>query len=428
MEIVVGTYDDVVLGYRVVNVAEDVQIEASFTDNCHSGCVKCIAASEKGILATGSTDETIRLLNLRKMRELGSLVHHNGSVTSLQFHRGFLFSTSDDGTLCLWRAFTWECMRTFKGHKSEVNCVSVHPSGKLALTVGKDKTLHTWNLITGRSAYISNIRKSAELVCWSPNGDYYVIVINNEIDVYSVETAEVCSTIKASSRVNCLEFIKDDVLCYGGEGGDLCFHDISTNMPLHTCETKTTRIKGLCVWKHTENEKNETQIAVASSDGMIKLYRADVHEKKITTNLLTEKSTGFRITCMAMFSSTPHSQEQSSNFYDSISDTNKEKTSKKKKRKAKKANTSGVVEDNVTEVTDIVKSDKHENTGMSEESPKKAKRKAGKSEGKESSQKKVKLESKPENSSPKVVSKESLVKVTDKKKKKKANKKAKIAS
>ncbi|KAH3696876.1 hypothetical protein DPMN_084356 [Dreissena polymorpha] len=427
MEIVVGTYDDVVLGYRVVNVAEDVQIEASFTDNCHSGCVKCIAASEKGILATGSTDETIRLLNLRKMRELGSLVHHNGSVTSLQFHRGFLFSTSDDGTLCLWRAFTWECMRTFKGHKSEVNCVSVHPSGKLALTVGKDKTLHTWNLITGRSAYISNIRKSAELVCWSPNGDYYVIVINNEIDVYSVETAEVCSTIKASSRVNCLEFIKDDVLCYGGEGGDLCFHDISTNMPLHTCETKTTRIKGLCVWKHTENEKNETQIAVASSDGMIKLYRADVHEK-ITTNLLTEKSTGFRITCMAMFSSTPHSQEQSSNFYDSISDTNKEKTSKKKKRKAKKANTSGVVEDNVTEVTDIVKSDKHENTGMSEESPKKAKRKAGKSEGKESSQKKVKLESKPENSSPKVVSKESLVKVTDKKKKKKANKKAKIAS
>ncbi|KAH3696877.1 hypothetical protein DPMN_084357 [Dreissena polymorpha] len=366
---------------------QDVQIEASFTDNCHSGCVKCIAASEKGILATGSTDETIRLLNLRKMRELGSLVHHNGSVTSLQFHRGFLFSTSDDGTLCLWRAFTWECMRTFKGHKSEVNCVSVHPSGKLALTVGKDKTLHTWNLITGRSAYISNIRKRAELVCWSPNGDNYVIVINNEIDVYSVETAE------------------DDVLCYGGEGGDLCFHDISTNMPLHTCETKTTRIKGLCVWKHTENEKNETQIAVASSDGMIKLYRADVHEKKITTNLLTEKSTGFRITCMAMF------QHHT-----------------KKKRKAKKANTSGVVEDNVTEVTDIVKSDKHENTGMSEESPKKAKRKAGKSEGKESSQKKVKLESKPENSSPKVVSKESLVKVTDKKKKKKANKRAKIAS
>ena len=43
--------------------------------------------------------------------------------------------------------------------RSAVNSVSVHPSGKLALTVGTDRSLHTWNLITGRSAYITNIKQ-----------------------------------------------------------------------------------------------------------------------------------------------------------------------------------------------------------------------------------------------------------------------------
>ena len=43
--------------------------------------------------------------------------------------------------------------------RSAINSVSVHPSGKLALTVGADKSLHTWNLITGRSAFITNIKQ-----------------------------------------------------------------------------------------------------------------------------------------------------------------------------------------------------------------------------------------------------------------------------
>ena len=54
------------------------QLETSFTDRSHAGCVKTVAISSKGILASGSTDEAIRLLNLKKQRELGSLVHHSG--------------------------------------------------------------------------------------------------------------------------------------------------------------------------------------------------------------------------------------------------------------------------------------------------------------------------------------------------------------
>lgn len=42
---------------------------------------------------------------------------------------------------------------------SAVTSLSVHPSGKLALSVGHDGTLRTWNLVKGRQAYATNLGK-----------------------------------------------------------------------------------------------------------------------------------------------------------------------------------------------------------------------------------------------------------------------------
>jgi protein MAK11 len=42
---------------------------------------------------------------------------------------------------------------------SAVTSLSVHPSGKLALSVGTDATLRTWNLVKGRQAYATNLGK-----------------------------------------------------------------------------------------------------------------------------------------------------------------------------------------------------------------------------------------------------------------------------
>ena len=35
---------------------------------------------------------------------------------------------------------------------------AIHPTGKMALSVSKDKTMKTWNLMTGRCAYTTNIK------------------------------------------------------------------------------------------------------------------------------------------------------------------------------------------------------------------------------------------------------------------------------
>lgn len=99
--------------------------------------------------------------------------------------------------------------------RGPVNWLSVHPSGKLALSVGRDKTLRTWNLITAKCAFVSNIKAGmlllisiyvsdtknllfckffkivyfleADIVIWSPSGEFYLIAVNNKIDVYDTE-------------------------------------------------------------------------------------------------------------------------------------------------------------------------------------------------------------------------------------------------
>lgn len=139
----------------------------------HVGCVKAVAASPSGgkWLATGSTDEIVKVWDLRRRKEIGGLMHHegaallpglsmsidlircSGSITFLTFpSRSHLLSASEDGTLCLFHARDWVVLCTLKGHKGRVNCVAVHPSGKVALSVGKDRTLRMWDLMRGKGS------------------------------------------------------------------------------------------------------------------------------------------------------------------------------------------------------------------------------------------------------------------------------------
>ncbi|XP_016146902.1 p21-activated protein kinase-interacting protein 1-like [Sinocyclocheilus grahami] len=107
-----------------------------------------------------------------------------------------------------------QCIYLFRGH---VTSLSVHPSGKLALSVGTDKTLRTWNLIEGRSAFIKNLKQNAEIVLWSPDGDQYAVVGNDRVDIYILKSATITGTIAFTQRISCVKFLKNTLLAVGGD-------------------------------------------------------------------------------------------------------------------------------------------------------------------------------------------------------------------
>ncbi|KII86061.1 hypothetical protein PLICRDRAFT_44519 [Plicaturopsis crispa FD-325 SS-3] len=170
----------------------------------HVSCIKAVAASPNGgkWLATGSADEIVKVWDLRRRKEIGGLMHHEGpfplpllsspspssytythqltqfprgvvgSITHLTFPtRSHLLSASEDGTLALFRARDWAVLRSLRGHTGRVNALAVHPSGKVALSVGRDRTLRMWDLMRGKGSASVKLGKGAYLIDWWWGGD-----------------------------------------------------------------------------------------------------------------------------------------------------------------------------------------------------------------------------------------------------------------
>jgi len=83
-----------------------------------------------------------------------------GSITELHFpSRSHLISASEDGTIAIFHARDWVVLRVLKGHKGRINSIGIHPSGKVALSVGIDKTLRMWDLMRGKGSASTKLGK-----------------------------------------------------------------------------------------------------------------------------------------------------------------------------------------------------------------------------------------------------------------------------
>lgn len=67
--------------------------------------------------------------------------------------------------------------------------------------------MKTWNLIKGRTAYVTNIKAIADTVKWSPEGTVWVVSINNLANIYEVKSAGIKQTIDFNRRINVALFL-----------------------------------------------------------------------------------------------------------------------------------------------------------------------------------------------------------------------------
>ncbi|XP_040840070.1 p21-activated protein kinase-interacting protein 1 isoform X1 [Ochotona curzoniae] len=302
MELVAGCYEQVLFGFTVSpereasGGREKWTAAAHFTHHAHTASLSAVAVNSRFVV-TGSKDETIHIYDMKKKIEHGALVHHNGTITCLKFHGNrHLISGAEDGLICVWDAKKWECLKSIKAHKGHVTFLSVHPSGKLALSVGTDKTLRTWNLVEGRSAFIKNIKQNAHIVEWSPKGEKYIVVTLNKIDVYRLDTASVSGTITNEKRVASVRFLSESVLAVAGDEEAVRFFDCDSLTCLCQFKAHENRVKDMFSFQTPEHHV----IVTASSDGFIKMWRLQ-QEKKAPPSLLCEVNTGARLTCLGVW-------------------------------------------------------------------------------------------------------------------------------
>ncbi|KAL8674704.1 MAG: hypothetical protein Q9168_000936 [Polycauliona sp. 1 TL-2023] len=220
LQIIAGTYERVLHGISAsITCAPDgtaipnlaVDFADTFLFNAHASAIRCLALSppaksDKLILASGSSDQTINLYHISatrpspksgqpnslpalasrniaenpRNRELGSLQHHAASLNALKFPtRSKLLSAADDSTIGVVRTRDWTVLSSIKlpipkahgrpsgdtaplgGTPAGVNDFAIHPSLKLMVSVSKgEKCMRLWNLVTGKKAGVLNFDKS----------------------------------------------------------------------------------------------------------------------------------------------------------------------------------------------------------------------------------------------------------------------------
>ncbi|NXP50852.1 PK1IP protein, partial [Heliornis fulica] len=294
-----------------------------FTHHAHSASLSAVAVNNRYVV-TGSRDETIQIYDMKKKIEHGALLQHNGTITCLEFYgTAHLLSGAEDGQICIWNTKRWECLKSIKAHKGHVTSLSIHPSGKLALSVGTDKTLRTWNLVEGRSAFIKNLKQNAHIIKWSPDGARYVTVITNKVDIYKLDTASITGTITTEKRISSLRFITDSILAIAGDDEMIRFYSCDSQKCLCEFKGHENRIKDI----YSFEREGQHVIVTASSDGYIKMWNLDLNKITDVPSLLCEVNTKARLTCLAVWLDQASDMKENSNMAATSSQANEDEKS-----------------------------------------------------------------------------------------------------
>jgi len=298
----VGCYENSIFGYEAILLKDhkelqnpdglEVHLKPIFGYSSHAGCIKSLSSC-KNTLVSSSTDENTKVYNLQLRKEMGTLTKHEGHVTCTEFFNNtHMLAGSMDKTISVWRVSDWECLKVMTGSKGAINSISIHPSGKAALSVSKDKRLFLWNLVTGKAAFFHRLKSEGFLVQWSPSGDHYAVVFNDNLTIYDSEGKEI-HVLPFTQQLLAIKFYDDNTLLVGGEDKVISVIDYKKGKVLKVFEGHENRIKGLETLSFKSCKK--PYIVSISSDGTVVVWNID----SIYPVGLAD-SGGFRLTTLAV--------------------------------------------------------------------------------------------------------------------------------
>ncbi len=309
IQIITGSYERVLHGITATisdppssDPNSTVQFADTFLFNAHASAIRCLALSALSdpsskqspsiLLASGGTDERINVYSLSAVppldneklasipslggnkisenprnRELGSLMHHSASITSLHFPtRSKLLSAAEDNTIAISRTNDLSVVSTIKAPHPKVqgrpsgdtappgaapagvNDFAIHSSMKLMLSVGKgERCVRLWNLVTGKKAGVLNFSRQmlqsvhegkynsgeGRRIEWNPKGEEFAVAFERGAVIFGADSKPKSKILPTpSTKLHQMRYltISDDdgqdmvMLAVSTEGGKILFY------------------------------------------------------------------------------------------------------------------------------------------------------------------------------------------------------------
>lgn len=183
-----------------------------------------------------------------------------------------------------------------------MNDLSIHPSGKLALTVGRDSCLAMLNLVRGRRSFYCSLGKEASIVEFGSGGEKFFMVMDDKVSVHESEDARLVLEVDCGKRVLCAAPGSNGLLYTGGEDRGIKAWDPASGKVAYSIEdAHSARVKGIVVFAGSNADSGDADpymVASASSDGVVRVWDVRVANKE-DTKPLAEAATKSRLTCLA---------------------------------------------------------------------------------------------------------------------------------
>ncbi|GJQ08911.1 hypothetical protein GpartN1_g702.t1 [Galdieria partita] len=235
--LVVGTCEGFLIGY-------DIDTSFQPTDNTQTHCtlryayaaheqsIRCVAGSFP-ILASASVDESIKVYQLDQLQELVTLYDLQVPVNSVDIQpQTGLLGGGEEGKVFYYPYARWSKPKYLKGHMGNVHSVSLHPTGKICLSVARDKCLKLWKT-NGESVCSLELPEEAMIVRWTKDGQGWMIATQTNFAVHSLQSGLI-QQWEYPSRLTGLCALTNDVFVVGGMDGYVRLYKMGENKPIQT--------------------------------------------------------------------------------------------------------------------------------------------------------------------------------------------------
>ncbi|MBN3925798.1 serine/threonine-protein kinase [Nostoc sp. NMS4] len=200
----------------------------------HANWVNSVAFSPDGkFLASGSADCTIKLWQVNTGIEIQTFTGHSDSISSVAYSprtpvtnsqdRQLVASGSNDYTIKLWQIYTGRNIYTLTGHSFFVNCIAFSKNGEMIASGSGDNTIKLWHINTGREIRtLTGHSDSVWSVAFSQDGQFLASGSwDNTIKLWHIHSGREVTTLTGHSNyVRCIAFSPDGQTLVSGSDDD----------------------------------------------------------------------------------------------------------------------------------------------------------------------------------------------------------------
>ena len=317
--LVAGVYERSVLGFDLAGAAAaggegageggGAPLRRAWAAPAHRAPVRCLAAGGS-LVASGGDDDLVRLFDVAQRKDVGTLTEAGGGLNDLCFHvpRGraeptHLLGAGQDGVVNVWGTKNeLRHLLELRGHQGPCAGVTVHESGLVGLSVGRDRTLVMWDLAKGRASYRKKLAAAAEGVRFARAGDLFFLRYPTHAAVHLAEDDRRSFALPHPARLLCLAQASRGAVVTGAEDAGLRVWDLAgRRVVAEVPRAHARRIKGVAVPASGGGEEGGRHglprlLASASSDGAVKVW--DTRRLGAGAGPLYEAAARARITCL----------------------------------------------------------------------------------------------------------------------------------